>query len=513
MHDTALHAEVKPISGLSQVKQNEIEVVKQALTWLDPEFPELIPDVLEKSKCHWGTAYWLRYLFDAYRTAAFEHFKTHPLSPLPATDEFLKEWENMKVSCHRRYNDARERYKTDLFYASTIEYLRELWELANQETSKYLYNNKSDRLLWCRIKYTELIGEDLEELAEEIWRESEEYKAKVEAERRRREKREAEFEANMARWENNQRLRRVHDMEISVKGRLDIEALCHLAGDYHSEFFEQFFSREYCGWPVQYDPVWKGYWFPKEAGELSELLFSATGTLFRTNGDEKGEKIPEFNYVMIYGAFVCGYPLNSLDHLSPNDYRRAVHGFAAWLTREKGKREGTLFEYGTFAYWTALLEKVTIAIFGGRLDENDRCTLREAPRNLHRRIKDCWTRDELALFPELVYEKTFKEFLYACLEGGKHRERSLGYFKVTKGGRAKVEKFELVFNPECIPAPEPSEEERARWDDHCANLMSGSSFVFKAPGEPPLPPEEDDSGEDYFRDENAEAEAELEAVD
>ena len=96
--------------------------------------------------------------------------------------------------------------------------------------------------------------------------------------------------------------------------------------------------------------------------------------------------------------------------------------------------------------------------------------------------------DELAPFPELANEKTLKKFLSACLEGGEHRERSLGYFKVAKLDWKKAEKFELVFNPECIPAPEPSKEERQKWDDHCTSPMSGSSLAYKTSGEPPLPP-------------------------
>jgi hypothetical protein len=110
--------------------------------------------------------------------------------------------------------------------------------------------------------------------------------------------------------------------------------------------------------------------------------------------------------------------------------------------------------------------------------------------------------DELAPFPELANEKTLKKFLSACLEGGEHRERSLGYFKVAKLDWKKAEKFELVFNPECIPAPEPSKEERQKWDDHCTSPMSGSSLAYKTSGEPPLPPEGDYPGEEYSGDEN-----------
>jgi hypothetical protein len=45
---------------------------------------------------------------------------------------------------------------------------------------------------------------------------------------------------------------------------------------------------------------------PKEAGDISDLFFSATGTIFVSYGVTKGEPVYEWNYVTTYGVFVCG---------------------------------------------------------------------------------------------------------------------------------------------------------------------------------------------------------------
>jgi hypothetical protein len=504
--------EVKPISELSQFSLKETEV--RALALLDPEFPELLPGVLEKVRPYTGTKYWGPALYEYYTGAALEHFKAHPnaLIPLPASDECLRHLAQMEIG-RSRYAKARERYGDAFALDPEIAYLREHWASANREFCTYPSTWKKERLAATESRFRHLLGKDIEAFIEILRQESPEYKAGVEAARLREEALEAERARRNAIWEENRRDRRLSDLALPQWQRrraVDKALLCAAAEDYAFEFFGQFFSEEYTGWPVEYDPVWRGYRFPKEAGEISEFLFSETGALFRNNGEGKGEQIREWDYVMTYGHDVLGYPLNSLDRFRPDHYSRALHGFAAWLKREKEKREGTFFEPGSFAYWEAVFVHVTSALFAGKLDENDSCTLRDSPRNLYRAVREYVDRELISSFPELGCEAEFKKFLADCEEGGKLRQRSLGYFKLTKSGRSHERKFELVFNPACIPVPEPTEEELRQAAEHCMELMSNSPLASKVSGDDFFfPPEED-----YFEgDENARAEYEQESVD
>jgi hypothetical protein len=370
-----------------------------------------------------------------------------------------------------------EKYHPDLEYDASIEFVRACWEDAlvacippESVIASYYFRppTRSDYELNVQAQFHKYIEEDQKRIAQEIWEASPEYKAAHEGERLQKEKLDAEWEVNMAVWEANQLRRRQHDMDVSQKGRLNVAALCYEAEDYHSEFFGQFFSKEYCGWNVEYDPIWKGYQFQKEVGGYSTLLFSTTGTLFRTDGSEKGEMVPEWNYVMTYGHLVCGYPVNSMDHLSPNNYRKAVHGFAAWLKEEKGKRDGSVVEYGTFNYWKQLFEGVILAVFGNEL-EKEECT--DAPRNIFRLVAARWSEEERAPFPELVDEKAFRTFLRDCCEGGEHCKRASYYFKTEGIRQDHTEKFKLTFNPKCIPPPELTPEQKKMAEEHLTELM------------------------------------------
>jgi hypothetical protein len=98
--------------------------------------------------------------------------------------------------------------------------------------------------------------------------------------------------------------------------------------------------------------------------------------------------------VTTYGVFVCGYKPNDLNRIDPNLYRRAIHGFAAWLKQEKGKKDGSIVEYGTYKYWEKLFGGVILAIFEDKWDENPHCTLRDAPRNFFRLVAARWSKKE-----------------------------------------------------------------------------------------------------------------------
>jgi hypothetical protein len=298
----------------------------------------------------------------------------------------------------------------------------------------------------------------------------------VEAERQRQEAAAAKRAAAMEVWSGNQRLRRAADRELKGEARYSVAKLCELAEDYSYEFFSTFFSPEYCGFEVEYDVGWKGWRFPEEAGEISEFLFSRTGSLFIGDGTTKGELVPEWNFVMTYGHFVCGYPLNAIDRFSSEQYARSIRGFSNCLVREKAKRDRTLFEYGSEGHWKDLLEKVTVALFTG-IEDGRRY---EAPRTLFGLVATCFeeAKESTALYPELASEKTFRAFLEDCLEGGKLYDRSLRYFRVRERGRSKVRKFEIVFNPECL-ADEPNEEELTKEDEKKLRaLMEKCPVIF-----------------------------------
>ncbi len=336
----------------------------------------------------------------------------------------------------------------------------------------------------------------------------------------RQEELEAEWKMNMAIWEASRQKRRQHDMEVPQKGRLNVALLCHQVEDFHWEFFGQFFCKEYCGWDIQFDSIWNGYEFPEKADEISNLLFSTTGTIFEPEDGKKGAKIPEWNYVLTYGFFVCGYPLNSENHLSPNDYRRAVHGLNAWLAREKGKRDGDIVEYGSFDYWTQLFRGVAMAVFGDELNK-EQCT--DAPRNIFHLVAARWNQEERLPFPELKDEKTFRTFLHACCEGGEHHEKASHYFHVKVVKHAGTEKLRLTFNPECLPAPELTPEEDEALVDHVFEM--GKKLGVLNVKEPPkenlvtrLQREFEINAKkhaenDYCFDDNARAETECESQD
>jgi hypothetical protein len=64
--------------------------------------------------------------------------------------------------------------------------------------------------------------------------------------------------------EKNCRRRAVHDAGLPQRGCLDIATLCYEAEDYHWEFFmEQFFCKAFCGYDVEYDPIWRGIASPR----------------------------------------------------------------------------------------------------------------------------------------------------------------------------------------------------------------------------------------------------------
>jgi hypothetical protein len=103
--------------------------------------------------------------------------------------------------------------------------------------------------------------------------------------------------------------------------------------------------------------------------------------------------------VTTYGVFVCGYKPNDLNRIDPNLYRRAIHGFAAWLKQEKGKKDGSIVEYGIYKYWEKLFGGVILAIFEDKWDENPLCTLRDAPRNFFRLVAARWSKKNVLLSP------------------------------------------------------------------------------------------------------------------
>lgn len=363
-------------------------------------------------------------------------------------------------------------------YIIPLDVLRICWDNANAEFADCRHQDANEHELIVLAEYRRNVERHQDAMAALIVENSPEYQVRREAERVRQETLDAEFTANMATWQASQLRRRQHDMEISQKGRVNIAILCHEMEDFHWEFFEEFFSKEYCGWDVKYDGQWKGYWFPKEIGDISELLFSTTGTLFRSDGTEKGERLSEWNYVMTYGALVCGYPLNSMEHLSPNDYRRAIHGLNAWLKQEQGKRDGTFIEHGTSDYWEQFLGAVTLALFG---DELDKAQCIDSPRNIYRLVAARWSEGERSPYPEILDEKSFTAFLRGCLEGGEHYERASHYFKTEDAGRKKVEKFQLTLNPECIPAPELTREEENAAVDHAVDMIKSSHVAYIPP--------------------------------
>jgi hypothetical protein len=219
-----------------------------------------------------------------------------------ATDERLRK-ESQYVETRMLENVLKHHYP-DQEYIAPIDVLRECWDDANEYYANYRYpaHEVNDHEKSVVRTFQNNLEKHQDEVATQLLEESPEYQLRREAERLRQDKLAAEFEVNMATCRASQLSRRQHDMEVPQKGRVNIAILCHQMEDYHWEFFEQFFSKEYCGWNVQYDGQWHGYWFPKEVGDLSEILFSTTGTLFHSDGTEKGEKIPEGNYVMTLRA-------------------------------------------------------------------------------------------------------------------------------------------------------------------------------------------------------------------
>lgn len=194
----------------------------------------------------------------------------NPTDYVPRTDEELQEQARLVVCSHFQEELAKQ---PDTFYDPNNEYLRTCWEKANIEarprvdTTDYYYKppHREDHIRDVEANFRRIIHDDQELLAQDLRKTTPEYKAQMEADRLRQEELEAKQEEKMAIWEESQRRRRIHDAEIKPR-RVNRDILCHEMEEYHAEFFEQFFSEDYCGWKVEFDSVWKGYTFPWEAG-------------------------------------------------------------------------------------------------------------------------------------------------------------------------------------------------------------------------------------------------------
>jgi hypothetical protein len=139
--------------------------------------------------------------------------------------------------------------------------------------------------------------------------------------------------------------------------------------------------------------------------------------------------------------------------------------------QEKGKRDGTIVEHGTFTYWEQLFGGVLQAILADKLDENSQYTLRDSPRNFFHLVAARWSEEERFYYPELANPRAFTTFLRGCMEGGEHHERSQRYFKVEDVGRKKVEMFKLVFDLDSLPDPILTREEYKERERLAANLI------------------------------------------
>ncbi len=147
------------------------------LKTFDPEYPDIVEEIFKEHQS------WNWWLAGKYWEQARERIKTQPLEPIPASDEFLREWERMSLICHRELEDALVRYNSDYTYSPLpIEDLRAIWNDANERTSN-LYQSRHDRVQFCRSEYCDILTEFLDYIVQCIREESPEYQARVEAER------------------------------------------------------------------------------------------------------------------------------------------------------------------------------------------------------------------------------------------------------------------------------------------------------------------------------------------
>jgi hypothetical protein len=102
-------------------------------------------------------------------------------------------------------------------------------------------------------------------------------------------------------WVDNQRKRRVADMEIQDLGHLDIYMLNYEVQRLSRKFYGEFFSAKFCGFDAVYQH--RGYRLPPESG-LDHLLFSVTGTIFDQSAllETQDFKNYEENTAMIEGG-------------------------------------------------------------------------------------------------------------------------------------------------------------------------------------------------------------------
>jgi hypothetical protein len=408
----------------------------------------------------------------------------------------------------------------DQEYIIPIEILRGCLDDANAYYADYRYpaHEVNDHEQFVMMVYRRNIEKHQDQVASQLLVESPEYQERQEKERIRQEKLETERLEKLAVWTKNSRLQRIHNMSIPDQGHINVAKLCHEAEDYHWEFYEQFFSPEYCGWDVPYDGQWQGWQFPPEAGPISENFFSATGSIFISDGVTKGEPVPKWNFIMTYGFHVCGYKLNSLGRFEPSEYHHTKQGFTEWLKKEQRKRDGTFIEHGTVTYWENLFGGVMKAVFADQL-ESDQPTITDAPRHLHHLVVAYWGADVCASYTELENEKNFKEIMLGCLPGGEHHERSQRYFKTENAGRKGCNNLKLTLNLATLDTPLTPEADEALVD-HVYGLAMNSPLAGKEYKEP-LKDKLDrwaleakqryDDG--YIWDDNARAEAEQESQD
>jgi hypothetical protein len=395
------------------------------LTRLNPEFPELLPAAIEAADKvetykeqvrsvdntwgpRWeyteylrpmirGSQQWEGCLWEAYRTLEKKHLKTNPLPFLEITDEELLQWVST-CGCSSHYDLMKKRYAPDLVWEPDLTHLRQLWNEINEE--KWTASSRSERKLNYLCYLRQRIEKEHDADIEQAYYDSPEEMAKREAIRLQEEKALAERDANLKLWETNQRKRRVADMNLPDLGHLDIHLLNYEGQRLAHKFYREFFSPEFCGFDVIYRH--RGYRLPPESG-YHHLLFSVTGTVFDQsellktgdykNYDENTAMIEGSNFILIYAVFVCGYPAPD-NWLSPNNYRRAVHGFANWVKQHTDIEEGKVLEHGTRQYWERLFNTVTTGIFELQAEN----VVKDFPRNLYNSVLGYWGEEEMFPF-------------------------------------------------------------------------------------------------------------------
>jgi hypothetical protein len=460
--------------------------MEELLARLSPEFPELVPAAIayadtiptytEKGntwKDSWGGHHFSNYTYfmvrgsfqwrgevhREYKRLEKLHLETHPLPALEFTDEEILPWISFSGGSTTSMNLTWKKYAPDLTWEPDIAHARE--HLKEIDAEKLPANNRSDRKLNCLSQLHQRIAEERDADILQAFHNSPEEVAKREAIRLAEEKAWAERDANLKFWEKNQRKRRVADMELPDLGRLDIHLLNHEGRRLAHKFYGEFFSPEFCGFTAEYRH--RGYRLPPESG-YHYFLFSVTGTVFNQSVlfetrdykhyDENTAMIEGSNFIFIYAVMVCGYPADEHGWLSPNNYRRAVHGFANWVQQHTDVEEGIVLEHGTRQYWERLFNTVTMGIFDLQAEN----VVKDFPRNIHHSVLGYWGEEECSLFAELRSEKAFKEFLVSCERGILHH-RSSGYFDVITVGRKKREMFQMTRFVEVEEDPLPIQAE------------------------------------------------------